>query len=59
MYNKHHEMEAIVEDLIDNAILENFSNNFSSKKDCEVALEILISKLEELDSDKFNEMFDN
>ena len=59
MYSKQNEMEAIVEDLIDNTIMDLFADNFSSKKDCEMALEVLISKLEELDTNRFKEFFDN
>lgn len=59
MYSKQNEMEAIVEDLIDNTIMDLFADNFSSKKDCELALEVLISKLEELDTNRFKEFFDN
>ncbi len=59
MYSKQNEIEAIVEDLIDNTIIELFTDSFSSKKECEVALEILISKLEEFETDKFDELFDN
>lgn len=59
MYSKQIEIEAIVEDLIENTILENFSSNFSSSKECEIALEMLISKLEELDNNTFKDFFDN
>lgn len=59
MYSKQNEIEAIIEDLIDNTIMDLFADNFSSKKECDVALEILISKLEELDSNKFKAFFDN
>lgn len=59
MYSKQNEIEAIIEDLIDNTIMDLFADSFSSKKECEVALEILISKLEEIDSNKFKAFFDN
>lgn len=59
MYSKQIEIEAIVEDLIENTILETFSSNFSSTKECEIALELLISKLEELDNKTFKDFFDN
>ena len=42
MYSKQNEIEAIVEDLIENTILELFADSLSSKKECEVALELLI-----------------
>ena len=59
MYSKQNEMEAIIEDLVDNTILELFADSFSSKKECEIAVEMLISKLEDLDFNKFRPFFDN
>ena len=59
MYSKQNEIEAIVEDLIENTILELFADSFSSKKECEVALEMLIVKLEEFDTRSFKVFFDN
>lgn len=59
MYSKQNEIEAIIEDLIDNTIMDLFADSFSSKKECEVALEILIAKLEEIDSSNFKSFFDN
>ncbi len=58
MYSKHNEIEAIVEDLIDNNIMELFADTFSSKKECEIALEMLISKLEEIDTKVFKSYFE-
>ena len=59
MYSKQNEIEAIVEDLIENTILELFADSFSSKKECEIALEMLISKLEDFDPKGFKNFFDN
>lgn len=59
MYSKQNEIEAIIEDLIDNTIVDLFIDNFSSKKECDMALEILISKLEDFDSNGFKSFFDN
>lgn len=58
MHSKYNEIEAIVEDLIENTIVELFCDSFSTKKECEVALEILINKLEELDPKVFKECLD-
>lgn len=58
MYSKQHEIESIVEDLIENTIIETFADSFSSKKECEIALEILISKLEDYDPKNFKNYFD-
>lgn len=59
MYSKQNEIEAIVEDLIDNTIMDLFADSFSSKKECEIALEMLISKLEDIDPNNFKAFFDN
>jgi len=59
MYSKYHEIEAIVEDIIDNVIMDAFEGSFSSKKECKIALELLIAKLEEVDDDIFNNFYDN
>jgi len=58
MHSKHYEIEAIVEDLIENTVVELFCDSFCSKKECEIALEILINKLEELDPKVFKDCFD-
>jgi len=57
MYSKHNETEAIIEDLIENTIFELFADTFSSKKECEVALEMLIDKLEDVDPKIFKAFF--
>lgn len=59
MHSKQNEIEAIVEDLIENTIVELFADSFSSKKECEIALEILLSKLEDYDTNNFKNFFDN
>lgn len=58
MYCKEHEFEAVIEDLIENTIIPAFGDYFSSKKECIVALEILQTKLEELDTSIFKNLFD-
>lgn len=58
MHSKYNEIESIVEDLVENTIVELFCDSFSTKKECEVALEILINKLEELDTKVFKECLD-
>jgi hypothetical protein len=58
MHSKYNEIEAIVEDLIENTIVELFADSFSSKKECKVALELLIEKLEDFDPKVFNSLFD-
>ena len=59
MYSKQNEIEAIIEDLIENTVMDLFADNFSSKKECEIALEMLISKLEDFDTNSFKAFFDN
>lgn len=58
MYSKHNEIESIIEDLIENTIVELLADSLSSKKECEVALDMLIEKLEELDPKVFKRYFD-
>jgi hypothetical protein len=57
MVTKQHEIEALVEDLIENTILEAFQDYFTNKHECELALEVLKVKLEELETDVFDELF--
>ena len=57
MSTKQLEIEAIVEDLIDNTILELFADSFSNAKECEFAFEVLKQKLDEVDSAGFKEYF--
>jgi hypothetical protein len=58
MYSKHHEIEAIVEDLIENTIVDLLSHSFGTKKECIVALDLLKQKLEEFDEDVFDSLFE-
>jgi hypothetical protein len=57
MNSKYNEIEAIVEDLIENTILELFADSFSSKKECDIALEMLVEKIEELDPKVLKALF--
>ena len=57
MHSKYNEIEAIVEDLIENTILELFADSFSSKKECDIALEMLVEKIEELDPKVLKALF--
>lgn len=59
MHSKRNEIEAIIEDLIENTIVELFADSFDSKRECEVALELLITKLEDYDTANFRAFFDN
>lgn len=59
MYIRQNEIEALVEDLIENTILETFASEFASKKECEIALELLISKLEDIDPKEFKSFFED
>ena len=58
MYSKQHEIEAVIEDLIENTILEAFAGSFSSINECEVAVEVLREKLDELDRSAFRSLFE-
>lgn len=58
MYNKQYEIEEIIEDLIENNIVNTLINSLASKKECEIAIEILRDKLDEFDSDVFLDFFE-
>lgn len=58
MYSKQHEIEAVIEDLIENTIVNTFGDFFSNAKECEIAFEILQNKLEEFDVCVFKNLFD-
>lgn len=57
MNSKKFEIEALVEDLIEGLIIEELVGSLNSAKECEVALEILIQKLEEFDPKEFKSYF--
>lgn len=59
MYSKYNEIESLVEDMVENTILLAFEDCFSSKKECCVALEILLEKLSEVECDVFDNYYDN
>lgn len=59
MYSKYNEIESVVEDLIENTIVDYFEGCFSTKKECKLALKLLIEKLDDLDETVFDELFDN
>ena len=58
MYSKHNEVEAVIEDLIENNIMDSFRDMFSNARECEVALEMLQTKLDEFDTAVFKDLFD-
>lgn len=58
MYSKQNEIEAIIENLIEECILESFADCFSSKRECEYAFEVLKNKLEEMEVTVFDDLFD-
>ena len=59
MYSKYNEIEALVEDIIDNSIVTAFQDSFENKKECCVALELLIEKLSEIECRIFDNYYDN
>lgn len=58
MYSKEIEIEEIVDDLIENSIIETLINTLATKKECDVAIEILKEKLEEFDNSVFLKFFE-
>lgn len=58
MITQQHEIEALVEDLIENTIIDFLETNFYNKKTAKYAFNVLKQKLEEFDSDVFDDLFD-
>jgi len=58
MSSKQHEIEAIVEDLIENTIFELFADSFSSAKECGFAMDVLRQKLDEIETSDFKKFFE-
>lgn len=58
MYSKQHEIESFVEDVIENEILNLITDYFSTKKECEFALNCLKEKIQEVDDNVFDCLFE-
>jgi len=58
MHSKYNEIESLVEDMVEHTVLLAFEDCFSSRKECCIALELLIQKLTELECDVFDNYFD-
>jgi hypothetical protein len=58
MFSKHYELEEIVDDVLHNTIIEALGSTLESKKECDIAIEILREKLATLDDDVFDSFFD-
>lgn len=52
------EIEAIVEDLIDNIILEALCDSFETKEESAAALEMLKEKLDDVEPSVFDEIYE-
>lgn len=55
---RYGEIEALMEDLIESTILDIFQSELDNKKEGRVALEILKQKLEDIELDTIDELFD-
>lgn len=55
---RYGEIEALMEDLIESTILDIFQSELDSKKEGRAALEILKQKLEDIELDTIDELFD-
>jgi ribosome maturation factor RimP len=53
MSSKRNEIEAIIEDVVENIIFEVFDNNFTTISEVEFALEVLKDRIQNLDVDDF------
>lgn len=58
MYSKQHKIDSIVEDLIQDLVIESFTSYLDNAKECDYALEVLKTKLEEFDTIIFKRFFD-
>jgi hypothetical protein len=58
MSAKKHEIEAIIENIVESIIFEAFDNNFSSETEVEYALSVLKNKIENLDLEDFDHLLD-
>jgi hypothetical protein len=58
MITQQHEIDSLVEELIENEIFDFFQTNFYTRKTAAYAFEVLKQKLEEMDSEVFEELFD-
>ena len=55
---RHGEIEVLMEDLIEGTIFDIFQAELNNKREGRVALEILKQKLEEVEQDTIDELFD-
>ena len=58
MCSKQNEIEAVVEDLIENVILEALAGTLSDAKECELAIDLLREKLDDLDPKTIQAFFE-
>lgn len=59
MNSKYYEIEAKMEELIEGTILLYFEESLDSRKDCLIALEMLVEQLTDLDTAVFKNFYDN
>ena len=57
MYSKQHEIEGLVENLIEDIIIKELTGSLDSPSECRFAIELLKEKLEELDVRVFDDSF--
>ena len=55
---RHGEIEVLMEDLIEGTIFDIFQAELNNKREGRVALDILKQKLEEVEQDTIDELFD-
>jgi ribosome maturation factor RimP len=56
MSSKRNEIEAIIEDVVENIIFEVFDNNFTTIDEIDFALEVLKDRIQNLDVDDFEHL---
>lgn len=55
--SQHHEIEGVVENLIEDIIIKELAGSLETPRDCRYAIELLKEKLEELDDKVFDDSF--
>ena len=58
MSAKKHEIESIIEQIVESIIFEAFDDNFSSEDDISYALAVLKNKVDSLDVEDFDHLID-
>jgi hypothetical protein len=59
MSSKRHEIEAIIEEVIESIILDTFESNFTNLSEIEYALTVLKDRVQSLEVEDFEHLLDD